>query len=181
MPKSKTDWNAPIPGQAAAIVVSKKGAYRARFPAEVAGGMDKAKAAAEAWRKDNAPGATVREFTGESVLIWNDAQGFADLFRAMLAAGFDRGAARNIMAEAAQAEFPGHIAQARESYASDDVEIDDAPEVSEADNGVWVAAWVWVRDDEVTDYDSDDVCPGCGCPMGEDHADDCEEAEEQEA
>lgn len=30
------------------------------------------------------------------------------------------------------------------------------------------------------DYDSDDVCPGCGCDMGGDHDEDCEEAEEHD-
>jgi hypothetical protein len=36
------------------------------------------------------------------------------------------------------------IAAARDMYASDDVEIDDNPKLSHADDGVWVAAWVWV-------------------------------------
>lgn len=32
-------------------------------------------------------------------------------------------------------------------YASDDVEIDDTAYVSEADNGAWVSAWVWIPED----------------------------------
>lgn len=30
------------------------------------------------------------------------------------------------------------------------------------------------------DFDSDDVCPGCGVPLGDLHKDDCEEAEEHD-
>ncbi|WP_143062010.1 hypothetical protein [Faunimonas pinastri] len=44
--------------------------------------------------------------------------------------------------EAAAAE--SEIAIARERYADDDLEIDDDPIVSNAENGVWVSAWVWV-------------------------------------
>lgn len=32
-------------------------------------------------------------------------------------------------------------------YASDDVEIDDEPMFSEAENGTWVSAWVWIPND----------------------------------
>jgi len=41
---------------------------------------------------------------------------------------------------------PDEIAQARDIYADDNLEIDDDARVSRpgADNGVWVAAWVWV-------------------------------------
>ncbi len=40
------------------------------------------------------------------------------------------------------------IAAARELYADDDLEIDDNPAISHADGGVWVAAWVWVANEE---------------------------------
>lgn len=39
------------------------------------------------------------------------------------------------------------IAIARHTYASnsaDDIEIDDEPAVSVADDGIWINAWVWV-------------------------------------
>ncbi len=39
------------------------------------------------------------------------------------------------------------IAAAREIYAAgsdDNIEIDDNPNLSHAESGVWVAAWVWV-------------------------------------
>ncbi|TJY57142.1 hypothetical protein E4T66_17170 [Sinimarinibacterium sp. CAU 1509] len=42
-----------------------------------------------------------------------------------------------------------HIEQARKDYCTDDIEIDDEPIVSVGDGGVWVNAWVWVRDEEV--------------------------------
>ena len=40
--------------------------------------------------------------------------------------------------------------EARRIYAKgsdDDIEIDDAAEVSRGDEGAWVAAWVWLRFD----------------------------------
>lgn len=46
------------------------------------------------------------------------------------------------------------VQRARNLYADDDLEIDDNPEVSrvsplyQADPGYWVAAWVWVPDNE---------------------------------
>ena len=43
----------------------------------------------------------------------------------------------------------------------DDIEIDDHAATSEADNGFWVAAWVWMRreepDDEMTTADGEDL------------------------
>lgn len=44
--------------------------------------------------------------------------------------------------------FEDQIEQARVDYAmgsDDDLEIDDTPALSVADDGVWVSAWVWVR------------------------------------
>jgi len=40
--------------------------------------------------------------------------------------------------------------RARELYVknSNDIEVDDRPPVSSADDGTWVAAWVWVPYDE---------------------------------
>ncbi len=37
---------------------------------------------------------------------------------------------------------------ANDAYGTDDIEIDDEPATSEADNGVWVAAWVWIANVE---------------------------------
>lgn len=47
--------------------------------------------------------------------------------------------------------IPGEIEEARDNYATDECEIDDCPAVSEADNGVWVSAWVWVSTPEFTE------------------------------
>ncbi|WP_296320823.1 hypothetical protein [Reyranella sp.] len=40
------------------------------------------------------------------------------------------------------------IAAARAQYASDDIEIDAEPQLSHAEEGVWVQAWVWVSNEE---------------------------------
>jgi hypothetical protein len=45
---------------------------------------------------------------------------------------------------------PAEIAAAREQYGSNDVEIDEGAAASRADNGVWVAAWVWLSNKDVT-------------------------------
>ena len=44
-----------------------------------------------------------------------------------------------------------YIEFARAQYANDDLEIDDNPatSVAEESGGVWVAAWVWVADAEL--------------------------------
>lgn len=50
------------------------------------------------------------------------------------------------------------ITSARNRYCtSDDIEIDDTPSVSIADDGTWVAAWLWVPAPEEDDEDSEDV------------------------
>lgn len=44
------------------------------------------------------------------------------------------------------------IQYARSHYATgsdNDLEIDDEPKLSAADDGTWVAAWVWVPDEEI--------------------------------
>jgi hypothetical protein len=52
--------------------------------------------------------------------------------------------------------YAPQIEEARDEYATtDDVEIDDEPSISNADNGVWVMAWLWIsieseEDDEET-------------------------------
>lgn len=51
------------------------------------------------------------------------------------------------------------IAAARAIYATDEVEIDDTPSVSIADDGVWVSAWVWVPngdEDEIETTEAED-------------------------
>ena len=40
------------------------------------------------------------------------------------------------------------IQSARKEYACDDVEIDDVPCVSHADDGTWVMGWLWVEKKE---------------------------------
>lgn len=51
------------------------------------------------------------------------------------------------------------IARARDQYAfgSDDVKIDDGALTSQADDGTWVQAWVWLPDDQ-------NACRECGEP-----------------
>lgn len=39
------------------------------------------------------------------------------------------------------------IQEARNIHTSDDLEIDDEPELSIGEGGIWVAAWVWVSVD----------------------------------
>ena len=40
------------------------------------------------------------------------------------------------------------IAKAKELYQNDDCEIDTGALTSEADNGIWVQAWVWIPNSE---------------------------------
>ena len=49
-----------------------------------------------------------------------------------------------------QSAVSAYTAQARQQYAasSDNIEIDDGPEVSVAESGAWVAAWVWVDEED---------------------------------
>ena len=37
------------------------------------------------------------------------------------------------------------IEEARDTYCNEEIEIDDEPDLSIADGGVWVSAWVWVQ------------------------------------
>jgi len=59
--------------------------------------------------------------------------------------------------------FKLQIDEARAAYESDDIEIDECPIVAEGGgDGVWVAAWVWVRgaeDDEAEDEVAEDTEP----------------------
>lgn len=48
-------------------------------------------------------------------------------------------------------DFPDILKQARGLHASDEVEIDDDPFLSIADEGVWVSAWVWVPKQDTED------------------------------
>jgi len=41
-------------------------------------------------------------------------------------------------------EYQSTIRHARTHYTSDSIEIDDFPRCSRADDGAWIAAWVWV-------------------------------------
>jgi hypothetical protein len=44
-----------------------------------------------------------------------------------------------------------YIAHACKQYCSDEIEIDDEPDLSHGDDGCWVQAWVWVRDRDILD------------------------------
>lgn len=53
---------------------------------------------------------------------------------------------------------------ARDIYGSDDIEIDDDATISAADDGVWVAGWLWVHNEnrdieekEEEEEENDDV------------------------
>jgi|GEM_PF-4963214 len=48
------------------------------------------------------------------------------------------------------------IAQERHLF-DNDIDIDHEPELSHADDGIWVSAWVWVSDDELPDEDEDEM------------------------
>lgn len=57
--------------------------------------------------------------------------------------------------------------QARAMYAADsddDIEIDDMPEFSVVEDGVWVSAWVWIAKDE--EEDTRAGCGNCGGDLG---------------
>lgn len=56
-------------------------------------------------------------------------------------------------------DLSDYIQVARDVYTNDDIEIDDInPATSKGDGGCWVAAWVWVADEEArpSDDESDD-------------------------
>jgi hypothetical protein len=46
--------------------------------------------------------------------------------------------------KALRTAYAASIQAARDMYVDDDLQIDDDPNISEADEGVWVSAWVWV-------------------------------------
>jgi hypothetical protein len=48
-------------------------------------------------------------------------------------------------AAAYRAFHKSEIARAREEYVDDDLAIDDKPVTSDAGDGVWISAWVWVQ------------------------------------
>lgn len=43
---------------------------------------------------------------------------------------------------------------ARQTYGSDEVEIDDDAVISKGDNGVFVQAWLWIDEEEDEDDES---------------------------
>lgn len=43
---------------------------------------------------------------------------------------------------------PEEVERARDSYASEELQVDDNAAVIHADDGVWVAAWVWLPREE---------------------------------
>lgn len=54
-------------------------------------------------------------------------------------------------AEAESLATPEEIERARSEYADDDINIDDGAAASRADDGVWVAAWVWLSEEYQVD------------------------------
>lgn len=88
----------------------------------------------------------------------------AALYRAMASTAHDEAKAvrdKILKANAPAAEADAiFIAKARDLYADDECEIDDAPATSAGDGGTWVAAWVWVSNDDV------EVCEECGAIPG---------------
>lgn len=47
-------------------------------------------------------------------------------------------------------------AEADAAYGREDIEIDDYAATAPADDGTWVAAWVWMPNDEANDDDDED-------------------------
>lgn len=68
-------------------------------------------------------------------------------FRALLERGLNQADALQVLADFGdpKAEHYPTSQAARAQYCDDDIEIDDAPLFSVADNGCWVSAWVWVE------------------------------------
>jgi hypothetical protein len=64
--------------------------------------------------------------------------------------------AKYMTARTELALYAGEIAQARGTYATDDVEIDDNPSISQADEGTWVSGWLWVPAAEEEEEKDDD-------------------------
>ena len=59
---------------------------------------------------------------------------------------------------------------ANDTYASDDIEFDDLAPVSMSEHGVFVQAWVWVREGErenQTNDPHDHCCRDCGVPLND--------------
>lgn len=56
----------------------------------------------------------------------------------------------------------GTIECARSNYANDEVEVDDVPLLSVAEDGVWVSAWVWVP----IEQDDPNDCAECARSNG---------------
>jgi hypothetical protein len=67
--------------------------------------------------------------------------------RALLDAGLTQGEVLAILGERTADSDAEAIQSARDNWADDDLEIDDTPCTSRADDGCWVAAWVWVADE----------------------------------
>lgn len=61
---------------------------------------------------------------------------------------------------------PGLREAANDKYGADDIEIDDQPGTSRADDGTWVAAWVWIPDPEGDDDAADDDDDDSHCEIG---------------
>jgi hypothetical protein len=64
-------------------------------------------------------------------------------FRKLLEYGLTQGA---VLRELGERVGPNPaIEQARWQYATNELEIDDKPLISESEGGCWVSAWVWVE------------------------------------
>lgn len=79
-----------------------------------------------------------------------DQQELLVAFGKLLDDGLDISVALRLAGQWTVGDKPDHIAVAREHYVDDDLEIDDFPLVvssgEDGDEGIWVAAWVWVPD-----------------------------------
>ena len=110
-----------------------------------------------------------------------------DQFKALLAAGgLAQGDVLNALHDADPnvTDHEGTIEAARSNYAmgsDDEIEIDDKPLLSVADDGVWVSAWVWVS---IPKEDEEEwSCDRCGetAQDGSGECITCDEGHEEEA
>ena len=52
-------------------------------------------------------------------------------------------------AEKDHANKLAQIAQDKYCLSTNDIEVDDTPELSESEDGTWVQAWVWLNKEEI--------------------------------
>ena len=54
---------------------------------------------------------------------------------------------------------PRAISEARDQYGSDEIEVDDGARLSIGDNGLWVAAWLWLDNKDLHRTGTQDDAP----------------------